>query len=78
MDGLGWSKQDTIALGEFLFVGQCIGKSRKSFDDAFGLEVVAQEVLVQLGPFSSGVKGEFWLAAVFTLNLPMEASSFEN
>lgn len=70
LDSLGWSKLDTIALGEFLMVGECIGKSRKSAEDALSLELVAQEVLVKFGLLSSGVIGVFRLVAAFILNLP--------
>lgn len=55
MDGLGGLKLDTVALDEFFLVGQCIGKSRKSVEDAFSLEPVAQEVIVKFGPLSSSV-----------------------
>jgi hypothetical protein len=78
LDSLGWLELDTIALDEFLLVRQCIGKSRKSVEDAFGLKSVAREVLVKFGPLSSSVMGVFRLAPVFILNLLMEAPGFEN
>lgn len=68
---------DPIAPGEFSLVEQCIGKSRKSLIYAIGFESVAQEVFVKFALLSSGV-GVFWLSAIFTLGLSVEALGFED